>query len=434
MKRSVVTAPVGACQLDQQSGQQSGHGLDQLGQGLAVSAAAGTAAVSRLMLTSFRSYATLSLTINHSASVVVLTGENGAGKTNILEAISYLAPGRGMRGAALSDVQSAHHPQSWAVAGRITVASGEELITYQAGSGLDADNGRRTVRLDGETHSSSNILGQNWSILWLTPQMDRLFLEAPSGRRKFWDRLVLALVPDHASQVSAYERAMRERNKLLSADGWQQSGAWLNAIEARLASHAVAVALARVEALQALAPILAAQSSDCFPEPEIDLEGSLEEALLAGAFASDLEAEFRTILADSRAADANSGRQQMGVHKSDLLVRYKAKDMSAALCSTGEQKALLISLILGQAALICARNHTAPILLLDEVAAHLDANRRAALVRHLVALGSQCWLTGTDAEIFTEIAGAIAAPMTHFQVQDGACTPYQPEHNTPSDG
>ncbi len=355
------------------------------------------AALSRLRLTDFRCYSALNLDIDPARPFVALSGANGAGKTNVLEAVSYLAPGRGLRGAALADItrRSATH---WAVASVITDRDGG---TTKIGTGLDpAASARRAVRIDGVPQSGTHSLGDYVALLWLTPQMDRLFLEGPSGRRKFLDRMVLALTPDHSSQIAAYERAMREHNRLL-ADGYRGDlDPWLTGLETQMAAHGVAIAAARLEALAALQSQLAAHTASAFPQPDIALDGSLEAALHGGVAASDLEHDYRAHLEAARPYDL--GRTREGVHKSDLMVRYSAKDMPAEQCSTGEQKALLISLVLAQAEVIAARRG-APILLLDEVAAHLDGGRRDALFDRLMRTGAQVWLTGTDDQIFAAV-------------------------------
>lgn len=379
--------------------------------GLAVSGRGATGpatALTSLSCTAFRSYGQMRLSLAGDRPFVVLCGANGAGKTNILEAVSYLAPGRGLRGATLGDIAQKGAAQPWAVSALMNVGGEESRI----GTGQDPQGGpRRVVRLDGVDVPSTNDLGDNWSILWLTPQMDRLFLEAPSGRRKFLDRLVLALTPDHSRQVAAFERAMRERNRLL-ADGYHSGlDGWLDAIEAQLAAHGVAVAAARLDAVAALMVALETVGQAAFPGVQIALDGSLEAALGTGTAASDVEHDYRNQLARLRTVDGT--RLGTGPHKTDLVVHYREKAMPADQCSTGEQKALLIQLILAHAALIKDRRGHAPLLLLDEVAAHLDEARRATLFDLLAGLGSQCWLTGTDSPIFAPLDSRATTAFVH---------------------
>jgi len=414
-------------------------------------------AVTRLMLTNYRCYDHLILDLgglgdgagsqaDSAQPFVVFTGANGAGKTNILEAVSYLAPGRGLRGAGLQDITRHHRPQSadqtqppadrvadarktasmssggnggtggWAVASTLT----HHGDSVKIGTGIDPEgSSRRVVRINGVQQSGTHGLGDYMSVLWLTPQMDRLFIEGPAGRRKFLDRLVLALTPDHSTQVGAYERAMRERNRLL-ADGYRGDlDPWLAGLEAQLAAHGVAVAAARLDAVEALDAYMTTLDDSVFPVPALALDGSLEAALASGVAASDLEHDYRLRLERSRPYD--TGRMGEGVHKTDLLVRFSAPGggrtgtgtdtpsgyshgMPAAQCSTGEQKALLISLILAHAGVIQDRRG-APIMLLDEVAAHLDAARRQHLFDRLRSTGAQVWLTGTDTDIFAGLRG-----------------------------
>lgn len=379
--------------------------------------------VTRLTLTDFRNYPSLRLDLDANLPFIVLTGPNGAGKTNILEAVSLMAPGRGLRGAGLRDLagrSGATRPglKPWAVSARLWIA-GEER---QAGTGVDqAEAGRRIVRLDGQAEASTAALGEDWSILWLTPQMDRLFAEGPSARRRFLDRLTLALYPDHGRQVSSYEKAMRERNRILGDQGMAADPLWLSALEARIATHGVAVAAARTEMVAALEAIQTDRRA--FPSLFIDsrmmLDGPLELAIKAGQAPSDIEADFCAQLEAARRSDAQGGRQGIGPHKTDLVVTHFQKSITADLCSTGEQKALLLSLILNQAHLIAHLRGRPPFLLLDEVAAHLDDQRRTALFDHLRTLGTQIWVTGTEAEIFH----TLPPDGQFFRVEDGVVTP-----------
>lgn len=392
-------------------------------------------AVTSLTLTRYRSYERARLMIEGAAPLVVLTGPNGAGKTNVLEALSYLAPGRGLRRAALGEVTRFGADGPWAVAADlmlgdepVKVGTGIEAGAAPGANDDDADedesgpSGRRLVRIDGETAGSTNALGDRWSVSWLTPQMDRLFIEAPSGRRRFLDRLVIGLYPDHSRQVAAYERVMRERNRLLADRGPHADPAWVGALEARMAEHGAAVAAARLEFAGQLAGFLAepkGAEAAAFPEARLAIDGWLEGLMADGMAPVEAEAAYRDKLAEARRVDAATGRAGIGPHKTDLLVVHAPKDMPAGLCSTGEQKALLIALTLADARLVAAHRGRAPLLLLDEVAAHLDADRRAALFAVLSELRGQCWLTGTDRAVFE----AAETSALFFNVEGGQVAP-----------
>lgn len=348
-------------------------------------------ALARLALTDFRSYP--SALVAPGPGFVVLTGENGAGKTNILEAISLLAPGRGLRQAALSEMARGDGPGGFAVAARLV--DGVEI-----GSGAaPAAPERRQVRVNGAA-AAANSLGGYLSLLWLTPAMDRLFLEGASGRRRFLDRLVLALHPAHAGHAGRYEAAMRARNKLLAEpDG--ADPVWLAALEAGMAEHGAALAEARAETVAALGSRLAAQPEGPFARAGLALGGWAPAAPDA---ATMLARELRA----GRARDAAAGRTLAGPHRSDLLVTHVAKGQPAERCSTGEQKALLLGLMLAHADLVADRVRRRPVLLLDEVAAHLDPARREGLFARLADAGGQVWMTGTERAPF-EPLGADAS-------------------------
>lgn len=391
-----------------------------------------TVYIAKLAMTDFRSYqyGALDLTCDHP--FVVLTGENGAGKTNVLEAASYAAPGRGLRGATLRDV-GRKGGGNWAVSMLLNCTEGENTETIKIGTGQDPsltntiedsfasekNTFRRVVKIDGEAVGNTNALGDRWAISWLTPQMDRLFIEGPSSRRRFLDRLTLGLYPDHSRQISAFERSMRDRNRLLSEQGLGADGAWLSALEARMAEHGVAVAIARLEFAGQLAGQIEVTADGPFPKATLALDGWLEDGLADGTPPVEVEAAYRTKLAEERAQDARSGRTTTGVHKTDFIVTHTPKAMPADLCSTGEQKALLICLVLASARLQVALKGQAPLLLLDEVAAHLDQDRRRALFDDLASLGSQCWMTGTDRSLFSDLLGKAE----FFQVADGVIQP-----------
>lgn len=357
----------------------------------------------KINLTYFRNYETLRLE-PAGASMVVLTGANGAGKTNILEAVSLLAPGRGLRGAALDDIrnQAATAFDPWAVAAEIELPSGEKT---KVGTGLaparTGDSKRRIVRIDGKDAKAQTDLAQLFSAVWLTPQMDRIFVEGGGVRRKFLDRLVFALDPAHATHLNRYEKNLRERMRLLRGD--IPGGAdprWLAQLESQLAADGVAVAAARRDLIDRLQRHIVDDIG--FPAPRFELQG-WTDASIAARPALEIEDELRIRLRQSRALDAAAGKSQEGPHRSDFNVYYDAKNMPAAQCSTGEQKGLLVATVLAHAAMMKAEKGFVPLLLLDEVAAHLDDDRRRALFERLLSFSAQIWLTGTDAHIFDEL-------------------------------
>lgn len=349
--------------------------------------------ISRLTLTDFRSYSAASLEC--CAGLVLLFGENGAGKTNLLEAVSMLAPGRGLRGAALSEMARKGGPGGWAVAAR--------LDATEIGTGtLAAAPERRQVRVNGAA-TSVNTLSEWLSVLWLTPAMDRLFTGSAGERRRFLDRLVLALEPTHAHHSTRYDAAMRARNKLLADECWDE--AWLASLEAAMAEHGAAIAEARARTVVALDQRLADAPEDEFARAEIGLEGWHDTDLAA-------------LLSANRQRDASAGRTTEGPHRQDLAVLHRAKQMPAASSSTGEQKALLLGLVLAHAELVAERRGEPPILLLDEVAAHLDPKRRAALFARLEGRG-QVWMTATEASLFD----GIGAGASRFHVTPGTLHP-----------
>jgi len=361
-------------------------------------------AVMRVQLTNFRSYAGAELSV--SGRPVVLAGPNGAGKTNVLDAISLLAPGRGLRGARLSEHirrgPSVSSDALWAVAA--TVLRGGE--TYEIGTGLSIGPGgseRRQVRLNGVPAQSSADLGDVVQMAWLTPAMDRLFNEAASGRRRFLDRLVLGFDPAHGRHAVRYETAMRERARLLKLG--PRDPMWLDGLEKEMAEAGAAIAAARAETVARLNAMLAERgSAGAFPCAQLAMEG--ETDVLAQEFGAETESRLRDLFARARLADAESGHTAFGPHRSDLAVRHTAKRTDARECSTGEQKALLVSIVLADAwELARARQGHAPLLLLDEIAAHLDARRRAALFEEILALGAQAWMTGTDHSLFEALKG-----------------------------
>lgn len=348
-----------------------------------------------LTLENFRNYAELRL--ETAAQFIILSGNNGAGKTNILEAVSLLAPGRGLRRAALSQIARDGGNGSFAVAAQV------DDITLGTGTTV-AQPDRRKTRINSSS-CITNDLGKWLSLLWLTPAMDRLFIEAAAGRRNFLDRLVTSIEPPHARNVARYEAARKERNRLLS-DDLRPEPQWLDGLDSQLAEYGGAVATARFRLVRELNSKLAAADEGLFASARIEvLDESLREV-----------SQLREKLLSSRNADRAAKRTIYGPHRTDIRVIHRTKNQSAEKCSTGDQKALLFSIILAQADLIAAERGAKPILLLDEVAAHLDPARRAALFFMLEARGGQIWLTGTESELFK----GVPSSQLHFEVDDGA--------------
>ncbi len=360
------------------------------------------AALSRLTLTNFRSYTQADLVLD--GRPVFLVGPNGAGKTNLLEAVSLFMPGRGLRGSSLAEVgrrlPGEAQGRAWSVAAVVST-KGEET---QLGTGVESPGAsRRTVRIDGETLPPGR-LADHLRQVWLTPAQDRLFLDGATDRRRFFDRLVFAAIPRHAAHAQAYERAQRERMRLLTREGAAPDAAWLDALEARLAEAGALMAEARATTLWALQSEIDGRGMRPFPQAKLSLTGEWEQMSAAGAEIADIEAKLARALAQARPRDASAGRALTGPHRGDLAVIHAEKDRPAAECSTGEQKALILNLILAQAARLArAASAPSPILLLDEVAAHLDRRRRAALFDEIEALGLQAFMTGTDAHLFDEL-------------------------------
>lgn len=369
--------------------------------------------VERILLTNFRSYTSASLEVGPAP--VVLLGENGAGKTNLLEAVSLLAPGNGLRRSGYSELARIGGPGDWSVAARIATRDGvydigtgqRHYSSLAAGSpqGSRERPAKRIVRIDGEP-SSPGALADYVDMVWLTPAMDGLFTGPAAERRAFLDRLVLCFDAGHAPRSARFERAMRQRNRLLEESG---DRVLLDGLEMQMAEAAVAIAAARLEAVVALeaqgAMRRARDPQSPFPWFTLALEGALEAELTAHA-AVDVEDRYRARLHSARVRDAGAGRTLEGPHRSDLAVGHGPKSMPARSSSTGEQKALLMGLVLAHASLIAERRDGAPpILLLDEIAAHFDAGRRAALFDEILALKAQAWMTGTDEQAFSALAG-----------------------------
>jgi DNA replication and repair protein RecF len=358
----------------------------------------------RLVLSGFRNYA--ALTWRPEGRVSVFYGPNGSGKTNLLEAVSLLVPGRGLRGARLADL-ARWGGAGWAVAGRFLTVQGE--LDIGTGTPPEGALDRRVFRLDGAAPRNQAEIAARVSVLWLTPQMDRLFQEGASGRRRFLDRLVYALEPGHAREVAAHDAAMAQRNRLLAEGG--ADAAWLTGLEEVMARHAVAAAAARMALVERLNAALRAGVAGAFPAASLSLSCPIAERLADGP-ALAAEDWLRAALAARRAADGRAGSASLGAHRADMGLADAATGLAAALASTGQQKALLIGVVLGHAALLAEARGFAPLLLLDEPAVHLDPDRRAALFDALRALPAQVLLTGTDRETFLPLQGVAEALRT----------------------
>ncbi|NRA88442.1 MAG: DNA replication/repair protein RecF [Rhizobiales bacterium] len=371
----------------------------------------------------FRNYSTVSL--NFSSRPTIIHGANGSGKTNILEALSYLTSGRGLRRASLGDVvkyqqNSTQEPVTgFSIFSKIShefddikIGIGARLSPTQD-TNNNAPKYSKEIRIDGETYKNSTVLGDYVRAIWLTPSLDRLFTGPAAERRKFFDRFVTGFDPAHNARTSRFERAMRERNKLLEKNILED--VWLTGIEAQMAEQAVAIAAARREVALHLSALLDAGSESAFPFARIAMEGDLEQ-LIGEKSAIEVEDIYQQKLKDNRNFDQQSGRTQYGPHKSDLLAWHGSKGIEAKKCSTGEQKALLIALLLAHAKLVSqVAGDAVLIMLLDEITAHLDARRRAALFEELRDLNAQLFMTGTDKSLFS----AIASTSDVFEINDG---------------
>lgn len=369
--------------------------------------------IQSLQLTNFRSYTSAQLS-GMSTQPVVLYGANGAGKTNILEAISFLSPGRGIRSAKLPDIQHNHNDfdgvgaagfspsQPWAVSALAETLYGETRL----GTGATQDLKKRLIRINGEPHKNQTALSDYLACVWLTPQMDRLFLDSSGSRRRFLDRLVFAFDPLHSGRVRRYENALSQRSKLLKEND-NPDPSWLKGLEVTLAETGIAIEAARLDFMQRLQSVCDqtdAETEKFFPKALLSLRGGLADLLMKSP-AVEVEAIFASQLEKTRISDSVTGGAATGVHKTDLFVKYAHKNAPADQCSTGEQKALLIGIILAHSRLILADKGMPPLILLDEVAAHLDEKRRDALYERLLAMRSQFWLTGTDRNLFDYLDG-----------------------------
>ncbi len=363
--------------------------------------------VARLILSDFRNHGSTELAA--SAGLMILSGANGAGKTNILEALSLLAPGRGLRGSALADMVR-DGAAGFTVSADLAVPD-PALPVLAVGTALNAEApGRRRVRING-ADAAATALAEWLSLVWLTPAMDRLFTEAASGRRRFLDRMTLALDPAHARHASRYEAAMRARTRLLT-DG-SADAAWLGALEAQMAQHGAAIDGARHRLVAALVDEVAATPDDLFARPRAALSGTDGSDALPWS-----EHMLAIALQRSRHSDARAGRALVGPHRVDLSVTHAGTGQPAARCSTGEQKALLLAFVLAHGDIIARARGSRPILLLDELAAHLDPARRAALFERLAAGGGQVWMTGTEEGLFDSAPSAA----TRYRVAEGRIT------------
>lgn len=363
--------------------------------------------IKSLQLHHFRNYAAADLN-DLPCGPVVLCGANGAGKTNVLEAVSFLSPGRGLRTARIAELQNCDTELTaapWSVSALIESAYGPVRI----GTGRDGQDDKRVVRVNGDAaKGGQSAMTEYLSVLWLTPQMDRLFQDASSARRKFLDRMVFAFDPGHSGRMTRYENAMRQRARLLQESGpGGTDPAWLSALEATMAETGVAIAAARQDFVRKLQQGVERTPADIqahFPKARLSVRGTVEE-LVRRVPALEVEDMLRYQLQESRALDSKTGGAATGPHKSDLQVIYDLKNMPADQCSTGEQKALLIGIVLAHGRMIAAERGAAPVLLLDEVAAHLDENRRAVLYRILLDLKTQVFMTGTDENLFSPLTG-----------------------------
>jgi DNA replication and repair protein RecF len=349
--------------------------------------------IERLRLSHFRSYGYLDLSL-HSKHIV-LSGHNGAGKTNLLEAISFLSPGRGLRKSKLSDVSQFGQSAPWAVNSQIF--DGEDVVSIATGQ--DSSNGsRRIVKVQGEMIQTHLELGHFLSVNWVTPAMDRLFLEPSSIRRKFFDRLVYGVDPLHAERLSRYKQAMMERNRLLKERSFNKN--WLDALEITMAQETMAIASRRVEALQLLQEAHPFSDDAHFPAARLEFTEGVELCLNDSSLL-DQEENLLQTLAGNRSLDALIGGAQVGAHKMDFTAFHTVKNLNAAVCSTGEQKILLMWIILAFVKLQTLRKPGVNILLLDEVAAHLDSERRHILFEKINSLNVQAWYSGTDHSLFS---------------------------------
>jgi DNA replication and repair protein RecF len=367
--------------------------------------------VSSLKFNNFRNYNVLSLEFD--STPVVLTGFNGSGKTNILEAISLMSPGKGFRKIKLNEADmvdnSGQAQLPWSISSKINKGSEEFLI----GTGRErVEDKKRIIKIDGDIVKNQSELTSIFSVMWLIPQMDGLFIGSSSDRRKFLDRLVYNFDPEHASRIYSYEYTMRERAKILQYNSYD--GSWVSVLENKMAERAVSIAAARLDTIEHIQAVIN-ESKTPFPKANIEVKGGVEE-IMQNNSALQAEEILKNQFFESRAVDSRSGRTNIGVHRSDFLAFHSEKNMFAALCSTGEQKALLLSIILAEARAKALWKGSVPVLLLDEVVAHLDESRRNFLFEEVLSMQAQVWMTGTDEELFKEIRDCAQ----FMSVNDGA--------------
>ena len=378
--------------------------------------------VRRLILGDFRSYAALDIAL--SGAPVVLAGHNGAGKTNLLEALSFFTPGRGLRRAELADCAREGGAGNWAVS--LEIEDGGEVVPeVQLGTGLDIGDGAgsssRRCRIDRAPVASAKSFADHIRVVWLTPAMDGLFTGSASERRRFLDRIVLTVDSEHGTRVTALERALRNRNRVLE-DGraaGRTDAAWADAAEREVAALGVAVAAARHETVSRLAALILQHRDEAssFPWADVALDGTIE-ALVASCPALEAEDRYRAVLREARSRDAAAGRTSIGPHLTDLVVRHGPESRGRVAFVDGEQKALLVGLVLASARLVAAMSGIAPLVLLDEIAAHFDPLRRQALFESLDALGGHVFMTGADPMLFADARDA-----ERFEVVPGAVRP-----------
>ncbi|MCB9963399.1 MAG: DNA replication/repair protein RecF [Rhodospirillales bacterium] len=357
--------------------------------------------ITALHLNHFRSYTTLELPVPEKKNII-LTGPNGAGKTNILEALSLLSPGRGLRGAKPAEIQNKHDDKTQAAGWSIHAKLDSYYGPVRVGIGRDPETDKKLIHVNGAPVKTQSALGEWLSCLWLTPQMDRLFLDEKSARRRFFDRLIYTFDPAHMGRLTRYENALRQRMKLLK-QGYSDP-VWLTGIETQIAETGLSICATRrtfCDKLQQAYIAATEEEQQSFPQATLEISGDIETAL-AHDSALRVEDQFRTRLAQNRISDVESGTTALGPHRSDFLAYYTKKSMPAMHCSTGEQKALLIGIILAHARLLREEHAQAPLLLLDEIVAHLDPSRRATLSSLLKTYPSQVWMTGTDAAPFED--------------------------------
>ncbi|MDD4617412.1 MAG: DNA replication/repair protein RecF [Alphaproteobacteria bacterium] len=355
--------------------------------------------VSQITLSNFRSYKNTRLHVQ--AAPVVLTGPNGSGKTNLLEAISLMVPGRGLRRSPLADLQNRAASEPWAISIELRTEAGPLRIGTGKDNAInDSEGERRLVYIDGKPVRSQTMLADHIAMAWITPDMDRLLAEGASLRRKFLDRLAYSFDPAHGMRVLTYEKAMRERLRLLREG--TLDAAWLAALENEMAQSATAIAATRKHLVRRLRTGIS-EGGDAFPKAKIEVRGTAED-MLETIPALPVEDALRCAFAASRDQDAQHGNCSTGAHRSDLRVVHAAKDCPAELCSTGEQKALMIALMLAYVRLLSDQRHMIPLFLLDDIAAHLDTFRREALFDEVLSIGAQAWFTGTSAKMFSSIA------------------------------